>query len=121
MALRASASGRADSFQRVSARQAHPARAAILRQFMPGRAGMSGATNTSALSVWSPLTNRLFRAIWIAGLVSNVGSWMHLVAAQWEMTSLSRSPGEVALIATAGALPAFILALPAGALADVVD
>jgi predicted MFS family arabinose efflux permease len=46
---------------------------------------------------------------------------MHLVAAQWEMTTLSRSAALVGLIATAGALPAFALALPAGALADVID
>jgi predicted MFS family arabinose efflux permease len=46
---------------------------------------------------------------------------MHLVAAQWQMTSLTSSAALVGLVSTAGALPAFALALPAGALADVVD
>jgi len=72
-------------------------------------------------SIWSPLGTPLFRAVWLAALASNVGGWMHLVAAQWEMTSLSDSAALVGLISTASALPAFLLALPAGALADVVD
>lgn len=78
-------------------------------------------TTPAPQSIWSPLHARLYRAIWLAGLASNVGSWMHLVAAQWQMTSLTASAALVGLISTASALPAFALALPAGALADVVD
>jgi MFS family permease len=63
----------------------------------------------------------MFRAIWLAGLVSNVGTWMHMVAEQWQMTSLTSSPATISLLVTTSALPAFALALPAGALADVVD
>jgi predicted MFS family arabinose efflux permease len=72
-------------------------------------------------SLWSPLRTAVFRSIWIAALASNVGSWMHLVASQWQMTSLTSSAALVGLVSSAGALPAFALALPAGALADVVD
>src|SRR5207245_10346268 len=54
-------------------------------------------------------------------LVSNVGTWMQNVGAAWLMTSLSPSPMMVALIQTASSLPIFLLALPAGALADIVD
>src|SRR5204863_13885 len=39
----------------------------------------------------------------------------------WLMTSLTISPVLVALVETAGSLPVVLLALPAGALADIVD
>ena len=63
----------------------------------------------------------MFRAIWIATVVSNLGTWMHLVAASWLMTSLTASAALVALLQTAQSLPTFALALPGGALADVLD
>src|SRR5580698_11511261 len=72
-------------------------------------------------SMWTPLSQSLFRAIWLASLASNVGTWMQNVGASWLMTSLSPSPLMVSLIQTASSLPIFLLALPAGALADVVD
>src|SRR3954470_12849570 len=72
-------------------------------------------------SAWAPLHQPLFRSLWIASLVSNVGTWMHDVGAGWLMTSLSPSPAFVALIQTSASLPIFLLALPSGALADVVD
>ncbi len=72
-------------------------------------------------SVWSPLREEVFRALWIAGVVSNIGSWMQEVGAAWLMTSLSPSPVMVALMQTATSTPMFLLALPAGALADIID
>lgn len=78
----------------------------------------TGTTNDSA---WSPLRLPLFRAIWIATIVSNVGTWMHDVGAAWLMTTLSSSPLMVALVQSATQLPVFLLALPAGALADIID
>ncbi|MBV9280318.1 MAG: MFS transporter, partial [Chloroflexi bacterium] len=54
-------------------------------------------------------------------LVSNVGTWMQGVGAAWLMTSLTPSPLLVALMQTATSLPIFLVGLPAGALADVVD
>lgn len=72
-------------------------------------------------NAWSPLKNGVFRALWIATLVSNIGTWMHDVGAGWLMTSLSPSPVMVALIQTATTLPIFLLAFPAGALADIID
>ncbi len=73
------------------------------------------------VSPWSPLKRPLFRALWIATIVSNVGTWMHEVGAGWLMVTLSSDPLMVALIQAATALPIFFLALPAGALADIVD
>ena len=72
-------------------------------------------------SAWSPLRIGVFRALWIATLASNIGTWMHDVGAGWLMTSLSPSPVMVALVQTATTLPIFLLALPAGALSDIVD
>ena len=74
-----------------------------------------------AASAWSPLRLPVFRMLWIATLASNVGTWMHDVGAGWLMTSLSPSALMVALVQTATTLPIFLLALPAGALADIVD
>jgi MFS family permease len=74
-----------------------------------------------ASSAWSPLQNALFRNLWIATIVSNVGTWMQDVGAGWLMTSLSSSPSLVALVEAADSIPVMLLALPAGALADIVD
>lgn len=68
-----------------------------------------------------PLASPIFRALWIATIVSNVGTWMHDVGAGWLMTSLSPDPLMVALVQAATTFPMFALALPAGALADIVD
>ena len=70
---------------------------------------------------WSPLRIRVFRALWIAGLVSNIGTFMHIAAAGWTMTTLTESPTLVGLVQTAWAVPGFLLALHAGAFADMVD
>src|SRR5258708_28150374 len=75
----------------------------------------------SLLSAWSPLRESVFRALWIATVVSNIGTWMQDVGESWLMTSLTPSPVLVALVETAGSLPVVLLALPAGALADIVD
>jgi MFS family permease/quinol monooxygenase YgiN len=81
---------------------------------------MSASTITPT-STWSPLRQPIFRALWIASAVSNLGTWMHDVGAAWLMTSLSPSPFLIALMQAAASLPFFLLALPAGAIADVID
>jgi MFS family permease len=63
----------------------------------------------------------MFRSLWIATLASNVGTWFQSVGAAWLMTSLTSSAAMVALVQAATSLPMFLLSLPAGALADVVD
>jgi MFS family permease len=73
------------------------------------------------ISPWSPLAEPIFRALWIATVASNIGTWMQDVGESWLMVSLTTSPMLVALVETAGSLPVVLLALPAGALADVVD
>src|SRR5579871_6836244 len=70
---------------------------------------------------WTPLRHGIFRAMWMASVVSNVGTWMHTVAASWLMTMLATSPLPVALVTTATTLPVFLLGLPSGAFADLID
>lgn len=82
---------------------------------------MTAVQLTKSADAAGPLSFPVFRALWIATIVSNVGTWMHDVGAGWLMTSLSPSPLLVALVQTATTLPMFLLALPAGALADIVD
>jgi len=74
-----------------------------------------------ALSLWAPLKGRLFFWLWLATVVSNVGTWMQDVGASWLMTSLAHAPLWVAMVQVATTLPVLLLAIPAGALADVVD
>jgi len=78
----------------------------------------SGASTGSS---WAPLHLRVFRALWLAQFVSNVGSWMQTVGAQWLITQQTQSAGLVALVQTAASLPVLLLGIPAGALADIVD
>src|SRR2546428_5494621 len=75
----------------------------------------------SAESAWAPLSYPVFRVLWISSLVSNIGTWMQNVGAAWAMTSLSPSPLMVALVQSATSLPVFIVGMPAGAVADIVD
>jgi MFS family permease len=77
--------------------------------------------SAAVISPWSPLAEPIFRALWIATVASNIGTWMQDVGESWLMVSLTTSPMLVALVETAGSLPIVLLALPAGALADVVD
>src|SRR5256712_5841855 len=73
------------------------------------------------ITAWSPLRRPLFRALWISDVVSSIGTWMHDSAAAWLMTLLDPSPLMVSLVQAATTLPLFLFALPAGALADILD
>lgn len=75
-------------------------------------------TDNSSLSPFRFLT---FTVLWAATVVSNIGTWMQNAAASWLMTSLNPDPFIVSLVQVATSLPLFLFALPAGALADIVD
>jgi len=68
-----------------------------------------------------PLQAPVFRGLWFAWLAANLTMWMNDVAAAWLMTSLTTSPIMVALVQTASTLPVFLLGIPSGAVADIVD
>jgi len=71
-------------------------------------------------SAWAPIrAYPIFRALWTAQFASNVGTWMQTVGAQWLLVGYS--PLLVSLVQTAASLPIVLLALPAGAWADLVD
>jgi MFS family permease len=72
-------------------------------------------------SAWTPFHHRAFTVLWIATVVSNVGVWMQNAAAGWLMTSLAPDPFMVSLVQVATSVPMLLFALPAGALADIVD
>jgi len=69
----------------------------------------------------APLKERTFRMLWLAWLAANMTMWMNDVAAAWLMTTLTTSPVMVALVQTASTLPVFLLGIPSGAMADILD
>lgn len=72
-------------------------------------------------SPFAPLKSRLFLAIWIAAMASNVGTWVQSVGEKWLMAEISRSPLLMSLIETGATLPMLVLSMPGGAIADIVD
>jgi MFS family permease len=72
-------------------------------------------------AAWAPLGEPLFRSLWLAAVISYTGTWMQNVGAGWLMTQLTTSPLMVGLVQAAAAVPVFLVVLPAGALADMVD
>jgi MFS family permease len=81
----------------------------------------STSTSTPTAGAWAPFASRVFAVMWVAAVVGHIGTWMRDVGAGWLMTSLSASASAVALVQVATTLPIFLLSLPAGALADIVD
>src|SRR5271169_2065629 len=79
------------------------------------------APHPASMSAWSPFRYRTFTIIWIGTVVSNIGGWMSTAASGWLMTSLDSSPISVSMVQVATSLPMFLLAIPAGALSDIVD
>src|SRR5271169_1907759 len=80
-----------------------------------------GLPVTAYGSAWAPLQEPLFRSLWVAAVISYTGTWMQNVGAGWLMTQLTMSPLMVGLVQAAAAIPVFLVILPAGALADMVD
>jgi MFS family permease len=82
---------------------------------------MNSAGSSPRSSTWTPLIYTWFRWLWIASIVSNIGTWMQNVGAGWLMTELAPSALLVALVQTATNLPVFLLGVPAGAAGDLFD
>ena len=85
---------------------------------MPMAGPIAGKRSVSA---WAPLGEPLFRSLWIASVISYTGTWMQNVGAGWLMTQMTMNPLMIGLVQAAAALPVFLVILPAGALADMVD
>ena len=72
-------------------------------------------------SPWAPLRSRIFLALFVAQLVSNLGSLMQSVGAAWLIGDLGGSATLIAMVQTATFLPMFLVGIPAGAIADIFD
>src|SRR5450631_583686 len=75
----------------------------------------------AADSVMAPLRHSVFRRIWLASLLSNLGLLIQGVGAAWAMTQMTSSADKVALVQTALMLPIMLISMPAGAIADMYD
>ena len=76
---------------------------------------------TATCSAWAPFASSAFFWVWLANTVSALGTWIQNTASAWIMTDLAPSPMMVSLVQAAAQLPVLLLALPAGALADLMD
>ncbi len=79
------------------------------------------ASNRWSGSALAPFSEPLFRNVWLAAVISYTGTWMQNVGAAWLMTMMTMSPLMVGLVQAAMSLPVFLVVLPAGVLADMVD
>jgi MFS family permease len=72
-------------------------------------------------SITAPLRHSIFRRIWLASLLSNLGILIQGVGAAWAMTQMTSEADKVALVQTALMLPVMLISMPAGAIADMHD
>ena len=77
--------------------------------------------STDDLGALAPFQHGVFTRLWSTWLIANLCMWMNDVASAWLMTTLTAKPIWVALVQTAATLPVFLLGLPSGALADILD
>src|SRR5438105_8240557 len=85
---------------------------------------MTEQTNRQKIAtdgIAAPLRYTVFRRIWLASLLSNLGLLIQGVGAAWAMTQMAASADRVALVQTALMLPIMLIAMPAGAIADMYD
>jgi MFS family permease len=75
----------------------------------------------NADGITAPLRHSVFRRIWLASLLSNLGILIQGVGAAWAMTQMAASADKVALVQTALMLPVMLISMPAGAIADMHD
>ncbi len=82
------------------------------------QAGQAPAASSATLA---PLREPAYRRMWLAAIVSHLGTFLQLTAAPWLMQELTGSPLLVALVTTSLLTPRLLLVVPAGALADLFD
>lgn len=83
-------------------------------------APLASTPGRSKVPLTKPLRHARFRQLWIANLISNLGTWTQTFAAAWLIASLSTSATTSSLVQTATYLPIFLFALFAGVIADAV-
>ena len=91
------------------------------RSFLEHQQRASRHCNRGGRLRLEPVSPQGYVVLWIATVVSNVGTWLYNAASGWLMTGLDPDPFIVAMVQVATTLPMFLFALPAGALADIID
>ncbi|MET0990684.1 MAG: MFS transporter, partial [Glaciihabitans sp.] len=81
----------------------------------------AGRAETPPIGAFAPLKVKLFRALWIASLISSIGGWMQTVGAQWFLVENHSDAALVALIQTASAAPFLLLGIPSGVIGEFVN
>ena len=81
----------------------------------------AGAATSKAPGALAPLAVTIFRWLWIADVVSNIGGWMQTVGAQWFLVEQHASPAIIALVSTASAAPVLLFGIPAGVLGEFAN
>lgn len=71
-------------------------------------------------SLLTPLRHTRFRQLWLANLISNLGTWTQTFAAAWLIATVSTSAATSTLVQTATYVPLFLFTLFAGVIADAV-
>ncbi|MCS5732785.1 MFS transporter [Herbiconiux daphne] len=79
------------------------------------------ATAATPSGFLAPFRVGAFRALWLAGIVSNIGAWMQTVGAQWLLVEAHSPAWVIALVQTAAAAPVLLLAIPAGVLGEFLN
>ena len=89
--------------------------------YMADSRGGSKSEAAGAASWRGPFRHPTFRGFWTATLISYFGDWMYVAGLGWLIVNLDANPLIVSLIGTVQVLPMFLLAIPAGTLADIID
>ena len=99
-----------------------PAHPALLKPAGPnlGVAPPRGETGVRR-GMFSSLAHRPFRRYWIGLFLSNIGTWMQVVAQGWLVLRLSDSAFMLGLVGFAGSIPTLLFAPLAGVAADRAD
>lgn len=82
---------------------------------------VSAGPAVSRGAAWAPLRHRAFRTVWLTFLGVQLANWSETVGAVAVISEQSGSAALLALVQTASTVPAVLLALPAGAVADLID
>jgi MFS family permease len=96
-------------------------RYASVKKLAGGRHVKPAESSSALVEAFRPLRHPPYAVLWTATVVTNIGWWMYAAAAAWLMTDLSIDPLMVSLVQVSSSLSMFLLALPSGALADIVD
>jgi MFS family permease len=94
---------------------------ALTRDTEPDMTDQPKRSMFAAHGVAAPLRHGVFRRIWLASLLSNLGLLIQAVGAAWAMTQMTPDADKVALVQTALMLPVMLISMPAGAIADMYD